>query len=69
MPEIKVTKAFNFRVGSEVVHFAKSDKPVPVAADVAEHALQKGFAEPPKDLSAKAAKPAADTPTDALAGN
>ncbi|SDH49509.1 hypothetical protein [Pseudomonas panipatensis] len=68
MPEIKVTKAFNFRVGSEVLHFAKSDKPVPAPADVAQHAVEKGFAEPPKDEPAKAAKPAADNPADELAG-
>lgn len=54
MPEIKITKAFNFREGADVKHYPKSEKPVEVSQAVAEHAWAHDFAPKPK-----AEKPAA----------
>lgn len=48
MPEIKITKAFNFREGADVKHYPKSDKPIEVSKAVAEHAWANDFAPKPK---------------------
>lgn len=49
MPEIKITKAFNFREGAAVKRYPKSEKPVEVSQAVAEHAWAHGFSPKPKD--------------------
>lgn len=61
MPEIKITKAFNFREGADVKHYQKSDKAVEVSQAVAEHAWANDFASKPKAEKA-AAQPAAPVP-------
>lgn len=61
MPEIKITKAFNFREGADVKHYPKSDKAVDVSQAVAEHAWANDFAPKPKAEKA-AAQPAAPSP-------
>ncbi|MDU4250481.1 hypothetical protein [Pseudomonas sp.] len=64
MPEIKITKAFNFREGAAVKHYSKSEKPVEVSQDVAEHAWAHDFAAKPK-----AEKPAPAASTEPSAAN
>lgn len=60
MPEIKIARAFNFREGSDVKHYPKSDKPVEVSQAVAEHAWANDFAPKPKaeKVAAQTAAPA-----------
>lgn len=44
MPQYRVTQAFHYAQGGNVVRYTKGEQPLPPA--VADHALAHGFAEP-----------------------
>ncbi|AYN83621.1 hypothetical protein D9D06_14610 [Pseudomonas aeruginosa] len=56
MPEIIVTKPFNYREGLDATHYPASKGAISVTAAVAAHALDKGYAT---EAKAKAPIPAA----------
>ncbi|HBP0810695.1 TPA: hypothetical protein L5Q57_003770 [Pseudomonas aeruginosa] len=56
MPEIIVTRPFNYRDGLEATHYPASKGAISVTAAVAAHALGKGYAT---EAKAKAPIPAA----------
>ncbi len=58
MPEIIVTRPFNYREGLDATHYPASKGAISVTAAVAAHALGKGYATEAK-AKAKAPIPAA----------
>ncbi|MCO3126637.1 hypothetical protein FA233_32080 [Pseudomonas aeruginosa] len=59
MPEIIVTRPFNYREGLDATHYPASEGAITVTAAVAAHALGKGYATEAKaPIPAASAEPA-----------